>query len=748
MKKLLLVIVLVATLTLSIPFGVSADNGVVKIGDKLILDGGYEATCISLDEGGRPQYQVDLSSPTYLPDKITKIDTSWKEVGGNFVNGENLFDSYVSGEFVSVSDEKLDTLSWQPSVSVSATKHKSVTTKAKILAVDPLNSNYKNNTLEWDLGNGVYRRLRIIEGSQQEYYIITKAQGGDFKVTSNVSANSKLKSNAPVAWDADKKQVDIIVDGHDITFKDKGNKYPITIDPDVTFYSSASDGSLYATPYSAVYANVRTAATGVIMGGGGAMVRNLYSGAVYGVTRGYLYFDTSPLSGYVITAATVDLYVMNKLSDDADSIQIQSGMPTYPHDPLEVGDYDLTNYAADTNCGVKAISTFTNNVYNSISLDASGIAQINTTGTTKFILRTLGDINNTAPTGDNYLSFYTYEQGVGYKPRLVVTFTPTAPAIISVAASNVATETARLNSQIVDDGSGSMGVELSQIEFGYGTVSRTAANYALYTTHTSVTVPKTNYITGELPYLDVSGLAVGTPYYYRVKITNSIGDVVSVSEQTFTTLITVDDMTQFTGQPTDVSIVLNWIKSSGSTRTMIRYRTDTYPTSSTGADLSTQVYFNTDSSFIHTGLTKGTTYYYSAWGETMGTYSANPVNLAMTTSTLVASDSLPAAAQPSGWFQEPDATILHNLEPVYSVINGLADDFGMPRGNMWLGIALLICMGIGIFIYVKLHAPALAMIVVALFMAGFVVLHIMPSFMIFVIIILALGSWASRPQGI
>ena len=65
---------------------------------------------------------------------------------------------------------------------------------------------------------------------------------------------------------------------------------------------------------------------------------------------------------------------------------------------------------------------------------------------------------------------------------------------------------------------------------------------------------------------------------------------------------------------------LSWVKSSGMDKTLIRFRTDTFPTSVTDG---TEVYNGTGTSTNHGSLTPGLTYYYSAWGwnETAGLYS-------------------------------------------------------------------------------------------------------------------------------
>jgi hypothetical protein len=534
----------------------------------------------------------------------------------------------------------------------------------------------------------------------------------------------------------------VVINGMEATivdFKDGQPIYQSIIYPSI--YSSNSDGYMQKT--DRVYNTARTAVSGGSKETSGDTLRiwhNYTSSPVnYSINRSYLYFDTSPIGAYTITAGTLNIYVQSGDYADGESIQIQSGMPTYPHDPLVLADYDLSNYAG--NGGAKAISILTAWSYNSITLNATGYGWINTSGWTKYCLRTTGDINGAVPTGNNFIDFYSSEKGVLYSPYLVVTYTATAPVVISLPAGNIATTSATLNSSITDDG----GDPTCQIEFGYGLVSQTAVNYALYTTHTSVTVPVSDYDEGDNPYLGIAGLAVGTPYFYRVKITNEFSSIVSVDEQTFTTTAALADMTQFIGSPNLDSISLNWVKAIGATNTLIRSGTDTYPT--TIAD-GTLVYNGAGIFYIHSGLNEGTTYYYSAWGESGGAYSVNAINLVMTTSSEISLSDIPSITTPTGWFQEPNESFLVNLEPFYTVFNGLADSWGMPRGNAWVGLSLFIIILIGLGLYIKFHAPAFALMVMALAMAGFVVLHILPTFMLYIVLILALGAWSTRPQGV
>lgn len=834
MKKLLFILLSLVFIVSAMPV-LASDGDAVDIGDKMVLKGGFEAVVIGFEKG-KPVYQADFGAPTYLPDLKTKIDASWKlDKDGNYVSGANLFNSYVSGEFVNVSDDKLNNLSWQPEVYIKNSKLKVKDVKPKLLEVDPLNSSYTENTLEWDYGNGIVRRVRIIEGVQQEYYVINSEIDGDIEIKPNAVKNG-VQPNKPAAWDDDGNAIAFSEDtNHNIKVskdKIKDAKYPITVDPDVTFTASVYDGVIYSVQ-EVVYANARTAATGTI-NTNALYVRNDFSGVSYSVQRGFVHFDTSALEGYVITAATLDLYVWNIQDHDNEMIQIQSGMPTYPHMPLEVGDYDLTHYVTDANCGNKDITTFVLDSYNSISLDVSGLAEINTTGWTKFCLRTTGDINNNAPISSNGIFVFNAELGVNYRPRLVVTFTATNPDIsMPLGASYITTEGAQLNSQVVDDGSGSMKVEDCDVRWGYGTTEMFGVGTFEDNTGTvtgspidlsggfdetrvvtvvvtgagtfdvtlpvgftgtafgdgtgsyatlvgnpvalaaGVTVIDTGvtvgdvlvtidnvydtiaawddnggdyYHTDDTPNEEVTGLLVGTTYYYSVQIRNTIGTVTCATERTFTTSLGLSDMDSLSGSPNYNSIILDWGKADGAATTRIRYKLDTYPTSPTGADLSVEVYFDTGNTYVHSGLSQGTTYYYSAWGSVAGGYSANPVTLAMTTTGAKSTTDIPVPTMPASWFQVTDETYFANLQPFYSVINGFADSWGMLRENMWLASLLAFIMFIGIVLFGAFHSASFSMAFMAFMIGGFVTLHMLPLFMIGFIVLFMMGAWATRPQ--
>jgi len=64
---------------------------------------------------------------------------------------------------------------------------------------------------------------------------------------------------------------------------------------------------------------------------------------------------------------------------------------------------------------------------------------------------------------------------------------------------------------------------------------------------------------------------------------------------------------------------LTWTKGTSAANTIIRYSTTNYPISPTSGDA---VYSGTGITTTHSALTPDTRYYYSAWSETDGTYSA------------------------------------------------------------------------------------------------------------------------------
>lgn len=256
--------------------------------------------------------------------------------------------------------------------------------------------------------------------------------------------------------------------------------------------------------------------------------------------------------------------------------------------------------------------------------------------------------------------------------------------ITTLPVTNISRNAARLNSVINSDGGTSC-----TIRFLRGTVT------GLYTSNTTVTIPTATYVAGNNPYLDVTGLVTGQVYYVRVEIIGEI-DITRGAEVSFTTATSVNPPTALSGIPTSNTVSLLWEKGSGSDQTAIRYNIGIYPTSNITGVLG---YLDTGSSTVITGLSPGTSYYFRAWGSSLGTYSTSNITLMVTTlAGSAATTTMPTPATPTGWLQAPDYTNMANT-PFYSIVNFAADAFEMPRSTLWYMCALFFCVAVGVFFY-------------------------------------------------
>jgi hypothetical protein len=109
------------------------------------------------------------------------------------------------------------------------------------------------------------------------------------------------------------------------------------------------------------------------------------------------------------------LYKKNDSSATDFDITIQNGQPTYPHDPLQSGDYNQNYYSG--NGGTYNTSGF-HNGYNNMTV--TNLTWITKGGMTKLCLRSSRDINSKTPTGSEYVNVYSHDQGLGYMPKLVI----------------------------------------------------------------------------------------------------------------------------------------------------------------------------------------------------------------------------------------------------------------------------------------------------------------------------------------
>ena len=393
------------------------------------IDTTYKGSYLSANKGEVYEYTARIySAPVYNNDG-TKVNCSWHYASksGVYSITDNIFSLTAVGTAITT-EYRGQTLSWNPIVMVGSTEY---TAKGAptLLAIDPVNSNYRNNTLEWDYGICV-RHLRVIEGMTQETWIFDENPHGTVWIKDNTTKSAGfIWQVAPYAYDANGNVVVINeykqVSSSEFERVDKEGGYPVVIDPTETYISSSYDAELYAYGV-ANYTTVHDATSAVMAWDGFEFKhtgqRNA-SGTSWSIYRSGIFFNTSALPNDAnISSAKVGLYGAsdNSITDFNITLQVSSNS-SYPHEPMVVGDYNCSLYSGDG--GNISTSGFNLSGYNNISMTATGLTWISLTGTTKLLIRSSNDIASTAPTGDEYIDTCTYEKGAGYQPFLEVTYT-------------------------------------------------------------------------------------------------------------------------------------------------------------------------------------------------------------------------------------------------------------------------------------------------------------------------------------
>ena len=201
------------------------------------------------------------------------------------------------------------------------------------------------------------------------------------------------------------------------------------------------------------------------------------------------------------------------------------------------------------------------------------------------------------------------------------------------------------------------------------------------------------------------------------------------------------DINNLKAIPTDITMSLKWTKAVGYTSTVIQYSTSSQPvTPSDGIN----VYNGTGNNYKQTGLTAGTTYYYTAWGYTGSAYSADATaDKIMMTTTAGGSigDVLPTppavipdAPSSKGWFA--------GLQPFSGFVQGFENAWGMATDTMPFTIGVLILLVVGILIYLKTKSPFVAIVADFAVDLGLVALGLLSPYTIGVVLAFGLGIWA------
>lgn len=194
-------------------------------------------------------------------------------------------------------------------------------------------------------------------------------------------------------------------------------------DPTLTVYSTLSDGYVYKS--STNYSTAWTSSTGTVSDSASTIsigqdkVLIFPIGSKYYIYRGFLFFNTSTLpSNANITNATLSIYKNQDFSYTDFDIVIQNGQPTYPHDPLQSGDYNKSYYSG--NGGSINTNNFSNG-YNDIAM--TNYSWINKEGMTKLCLRSSSDIDGMTPMGREYVTVRSRNYlGISFAPKLTIEY--------------------------------------------------------------------------------------------------------------------------------------------------------------------------------------------------------------------------------------------------------------------------------------------------------------------------------------
>jgi len=197
----------------------------------------------------------------------------------------------------------------------------------------------------------------------------------------------------------------------------------VTIEETRTFTSQPYDGYIEGTAYS--YTEARTQPTGTVLDEAPFIVIGQINESgpefIYRVRRTFLLFDTDIIPDAAdITEVKISLYLYDDYSTIDFNITVQNGQPTYPHSPIESGDYYYIRYLGD---GGQLNTSMLTSGYNNITLNNDGRSWVQLDTVTKLCLRSSRDINAEAPTVtglQEIIQFYTVEGG--HAPKLYVSY--------------------------------------------------------------------------------------------------------------------------------------------------------------------------------------------------------------------------------------------------------------------------------------------------------------------------------------
>ncbi len=374
----------------------------------------------------------------------TKIIPKWSETPTTFTSQNNTFLATVqkiTGAVTitainSQSDGRKmgDILTYQPQLFLDNSEQSR--SQFALLSIDPINSNYQGNVLEYN-SNIFTRRLRIIEGGILGSWIFDRKPNKIVRIKYNQSGNFRLRLG-PFGINDDEEL--IRPEDFDKLSREQGG-YPVIIDDSSTFYPDANSvdgrcrraGDATHESWANKRINAGVDASPTTTTANLAISSYATTDEWEALCRGVFLFYTAALPPDAnITDATFSVYGVLQLDD----LGITPSLNVYSSNPasntnIVAADFNIVNWGTTAFCDTPityANWKITDPYWNNFVLNVAGIAIISKTSVTKLGLReSIYDAGAATPNWSNtlssYLGCYTSEQGTGFKPKLVVTYT-------------------------------------------------------------------------------------------------------------------------------------------------------------------------------------------------------------------------------------------------------------------------------------------------------------------------------------
>ncbi len=378
-----------------------------------------------------------------------RVELPWVQSNGTFRIQYNLFDAKVEGTgvtLVCLADQPdrtrlYDQVIWHPQLFIGGSEVHPIKDVAKLLEVDPINPDLLLNTLEWDYGV-CKRRIRVIQGRFRERWVFSTNPNTDVRIKHNLAGSLKMKLGYAQDAELNSLKVTIIGDEEIIEASEFDNKvFPVEIEASLTVNPSAGqvspvDGAMErfvggSETWAEIISRDATTVYPSTANTFCVLVRcdNVDSNKYDRLYRSDYLYDTSPLGAAAVIS---DVVHSIRASSKADSGSFAPEYNIYASNPANDNDLVLTDMT------LVSSTPFTTAVpyggwdvgggFTDFTFIQAGKDAIAKTGISRFCLRDATyDVAGVAPTPWGagklaYVNGYFADQGAGFKPKLVVTY--------------------------------------------------------------------------------------------------------------------------------------------------------------------------------------------------------------------------------------------------------------------------------------------------------------------------------------